>query len=146
MCVKLNKNMSESKKLACPFCGGQARVICRGYQDGGKWTDWVSVTCPADEGGCGASQAATTEEAAWKLWNTRAGGRQPEPSNEASDKHIALQGLVRLLDSATRLNEIVEGVRNERWAANGQRLKDTPEWCDFYCKLKATAQQPNASS
>ena len=56
---------------------------------------------------------------------------------------IALQGLVRLLDSATRLNEIVEGVRNERWEANGQRLKATPEWCDFYCKLKVAAQQPN---
>lgn len=88
-CVKLNKNMSEAKNLACPFCGGKARVICRGYQDGGKWTDWVSVTCPATEGGCGASQSATTEEAAWKLWNTRAGGRSPATSKTPEPSTLA---------------------------------------------------------
>ncbi len=30
------------------------------------------------------------------------------------------------------LMEIVEGVRNERWAVNGRRLKDTTEWCRLY--------------
>lgn len=140
--------MIEAKNKACPFCGGQARVISRGYQDGGKWTDWVSVTCPAGEGGCGASQAATTEDAAWKHWNTRAGDRQPEavqnseaqeqfapcPGSEATDK--------RLMSAVTGLMEIVEGVRNVRWAHEGVRLKDTPEWCELYCAWNAEKSKP----
>ena len=86
--------MNEAKNLACPFCGGQARVISRGYQDGGKWTDWVSVTCPATEGGCGASQAATTESEAWNNWNRRAGGRQPTTSETAGTKHVGISDLL----------------------------------------------------
>jgi hypothetical protein len=43
----------------------------------------------------------------------------------------------KLLTAAKKLNEIVEGTRNERWAADGKRLKDTPEWCAFYVALNA---------
>lgn len=42
------------------------------------------------------------------------------------------------------LMEIVEGVRNERWAADGRRLKDTPEWCALYvarCALQRLAEE-----
>lgn len=46
-----------------------------------------------------------------------------------------LDELRRLKESAQKLNEIVEGVRAERWAADGRRLKDTPEWCGFYVAL-----------
>lgn len=35
-------------------------------------------------------------------------------------------------DLVTELIEIVEGVRSERWSANGVRLKDTSEWCKLY--------------
>lgn len=31
-----------------------------------------------------------------------------------------------------KLMNIVEGVRGERWEANGKRLVDTPEWCALY--------------
>lgn len=41
----------------------------------------------------------------------------------------------RLCAAAHALNEVVEGVRSERWASDGRRLKDTPEWCAFYCAL-----------
>lgn len=43
--------------------------------------------------------------------------------------------LARLKYCADELNVIVEGVKNKRWAADGRRLKDTMEWCDFYCAL-----------
>lgn len=41
----------------------------------------------------------------------------------------------RLLNASLKLLEIVEGVKNERWAANGVRLKDTPEWVEFYLSV-----------
>ena len=37
-----------------------------------------------------------------------------------------------MLAAIESLMEIVEGVRNERWASDGRRLKDTPEWCRLY--------------
>lgn len=37
-----------------------------------------------------------------------------------------------LMAALEDLMQIVEGVRNERWAADGRRLKDTPEWCRLY--------------
>lgn len=43
--------------------------------------------------------------------------------------------LARLKYCADQLNTIVEGVKNKRWSADGCRLKDTMEWCDFYCAL-----------
>lgn len=52
------------------------------------------------------------------------------------------QPLIKLQKSAAALNEIVEGVRSERWAARGVRLKDTPEWTDFYVKLKRAEERP----
>lgn len=44
-----------------------------------------------------------------------------------------------LAGAARRLREIVEGVRSERWVSDdtGKRLKDTPEWCEFYSALAA---------
>jgi hypothetical protein len=37
-----------------------------------------------------------------------------------------------LMAALEDLMQIVEGVRSERWAADGRRLKDTPEWCRLY--------------
>jgi hypothetical protein len=37
-----------------------------------------------------------------------------------------------LLSAVDDLVQIVEGVRSERWACEGRRLKDTPEWCILY--------------
>lgn len=54
--------------------------------------------------------------------------------------------LNELRESADKLNEIVEGIRNKRWAADGMRLKDTPEWCAFYCALKRAAESANAGA
>ena len=34
--------------------------------------------------------------------------------------------------AAKRLESDTNNVRNERWSANGVRLKDTPEWCTLY--------------
>ena len=40
--------------------------------------------------------------------------------------------LYALHDAVEMLMDIVEGVRGKRWAAEGQRLVDTPEWCGLY--------------
>jgi hypothetical protein len=54
---------------------------------------------------------------------------------------VAPVTLSNLLNSAIRLNEIVEGGRGSRWEFDGLRLKDTNEWCDFYVKLKRAIQR-----
>jgi len=54
-----------------------------------------------------------------------------------------LARLRKLEACCVALNEIVEGVRNERWASEGRRLKDTPEWCAFYCAVKDAENQPD---
>lgn len=48
----------------------------------------------------------------------------------------------RLIKAALELNEIVEGVRSERWVSDktGRRLKDTKEWCEFYLALKSKTE------
>lgn len=35
--------------------------------------------------------------------------------------------------AVTGLMGIVEGCLGDRWASNGRRLVDTPEWCELYC-------------
>ena len=113
--VKSAAAVACSAWLACPFCGRQPEIISRGYYYGGKWVDWVSITCNASAGGCGCSQSATTEAEASAKWNARA------------------------LPEIGALMEIVEGVRGERWAANGRRLVDTPEWCALYVAWRRQA-------
>jgi hypothetical protein len=46
--------------------------------------------------------------------------------------------------AAIDLIEIVEGIRGDRWAFNGFRLKDTPEWCVFYAALAQARAQGGA--
>ena len=44
-----------------------------------------------------------------------------------------LNDLAKLLANLEPLVEIVDGVRNRRWAdETGKRFVDTPEWCSFY--------------
>ena len=69
-----NENLTQRREGAerCPFCGGEPKVISRGYFiKTDVWVDWISLTCPATEGGCGCSQSATTEDEAWARWNRR---------------------------------------------------------------------------
>lgn len=47
-----------------------------------------------------------------------------------------------LVSTIDALMEIVEGVRGERWAANGMRLVDTREWCAFYVASRRYAMRP----
>jgi hypothetical protein len=42
----------------------------------------------------------------------------------------------RLEETGDALMEIVEGARSERWNVNGFRLKDTPEWVQFYVSFR----------
>lgn len=50
--------------------------------------------------------------------------KQPPPPRTKHD---------RVLEASLKLIEIVEGVRNDRWCSpGGKRLKDTPEWVEFY--------------
>lgn len=58
-----------------------------------------------------------------------------EIHNMLSGEHKEPNRFPSFLEAANNLNEIVEGVRNERWNFEGRRLKDTPEWCKFYTEL-----------
>ena len=42
----------------------------------------------------------------------------------------------RMEEAGDALMEIVEGARSERWNVNGFRLKDTPEWVQFYVSFR----------
>lgn len=42
----------------------------------------------------------------------------------------------KLASAAHDLNQIVEGIISVRWAFDGKRLKDTPQWCAFYSALR----------
>lgn len=41
----------------------------------------------------------------------------------------------KLVAAAKDLINIVEGLPSVRWAYEGRRLKDTKEWCVFYCAM-----------
>lgn len=45
--------------------------------------------------------------------------------------------LKKLIKSCNNLIEIVEGVSSVRWenADNRVRLKDMPQWCEFYVQM-----------
>lgn len=48
-----------------------------------------------------------------------------------------LQSRIRQLEKVSAsLIEIVEGVSSERWNVDGFRLKDTPEWVEFYVTVR----------
>jgi hypothetical protein len=64
-------------------------------------------------------------------------------AEKSAQRADALKGLS---EAAKNLNEIVEGVRSERWSACGIRLKDTPEWCAFYSALANTPDSATARS
>lgn len=56
-------------------------------------------------------------------------------ASRAAEIEAALSPLDRLVEASKGLREVVEGVRSERWVADGRRLKDTREWCAFYSAL-----------
>lgn len=53
------------------------------------------------------------------------------------------QKLRELHAAVEDLMQIVEGVRGERWAANGRRLVDTPEWARVYVARCAVNREPD---
>ena len=50
---------------------------------------------------------------------------------------VRSSALLALIEAANNLNSIVEGIPSVRWAYDGRRLKDTKEWCAFYCALSS---------
>jgi hypothetical protein len=67
------------------------------------------------------------------LWWAKAADSIPREDIKAARAELA--AFMKLKAAAEHLNVIVEGVRNERWSADGRRLKDTPEWVAFYLAL-----------
>jgi hypothetical protein len=56
---------------------------------------------------------------------------------EQSQEINELQNRIRQLEKVSAsLIEIVEGVSSERWNVDGFRLKDTPEWVEFYVTVR----------
>lgn len=83
------------------------------------------------------------------IWTTGGDDSTISTVNIRNPAKAELKRLRKLEACAVALNEIVDGVRNVRWASPSgsldysRRLKDTPEWCAFYCALsdlKETAQ------
>ena len=52
------------------------------------------------------------------------------------DLKVAKDRIKRMEEAGDALMEIVEGARSERWNVNGFRLKDTPEWVQFYVSFR----------
>jgi hypothetical protein len=55
-----------------------------------------------------------------------------EEPKEGHEKYVCADEHDKLVAAVNNLVEIVEGVRNVRWAYDQWRLKDTPEWCALY--------------
>jgi len=74
---------------------------------------------------------------------------KPTNSTEETKRHAENGEAVRssvaaekqLRSTIDALMDIVEGVRGERWAANGMRLVDTKEWCAFYVASRRYKEQ-----
>jgi hypothetical protein len=65
---------------------------------------------------------------------------------ERVERAVMIAEIVRLRElhvAVEDLMQIVEGVRGERWSANGRRLVDTPEWCRLYVARCAINREPN---
>jgi len=54
----------------------------------------------------------------------------------AKENEDLKQHVKRMEEAGDALMEIVEGARSERWNVNGFRLKDTPEWVQFYVSFR----------
>lgn len=67
-----------------------------------------------------------TPELRAKLDAARAKAEGGHKNHVRADEHD------KLVAAVNNLVEIVEGVRNVRWAYDQWRLKDTPEWCALY--------------
>lgn len=61
-----------------------------------------------------------------------------EEPKEGHQKYIRADD--RLMAAIDGLMQIVEGMRRKRWA-DGGRLVDTPEWCEFYVAVYAHKRQ-----
>ncbi len=70
-----------------------------------------------------------------------AGASSPAPTGSADNR----AKLLRLLVACEGLMEIVEGCLGRRWAADGTRLVDTKEWCEFYVAQRAVCAAADAS-
>jgi len=105
----------SSDLLACPFCGSKANVPEDISVPPSTGTWWQIMCSDERKTDCCAWRAGESPEAVARKWNSRA---MPE---------------------AAALMEIVEGVRGERWSANGRRLVDTPEWCALYVAWRRQA-------
>lgn len=44
--------------------------------------------------------------------------------------------LAVVCNAAKSLVDFIEGLGSVRWAYDGWRLKDTKEWCEFYCLVR----------
>ena len=133
--------MNNTEIKACPICGKPPTVQYGRRAGNGEWVALPMVRCKP----CDYQKHGNSDEEAVAKWNERAGGRQPATSEMAAAKHVGISELLDLLASATRLNEIVEGVRSERWVGDTRRrLKDTPEWCDFYVKTRRASESNDA--
>lgn len=99
----------------CPKCGSKKALSLR-FNEAGV----IVLMCYCQESACKHQWVKTHRSA-----SESAALQKPQ----ATDK--------RLMAAVTGLMGIVEGCLGERWASNGRRLVDTPEWCELYCAWSA---------
>ena len=100
----------SSELLACPFCGGQAKIFTRDVHDTTPEPrrKFYWYVCNTYKCGVGVTHAEWTEEAARKKWNTRA--KADETANEAM-----AQALVRSSELVGTLLETIDDLRHLIW-------------------------------
>ena len=154
-CGKQPENMKKTNKQACSCQARIKEAIKTEPSAGHDYVDEIIGLLRVAQG---------QRDSAEQRLLTSAGGRKPAASKTAEAKHVGIGDLLAFVEirnligdptgklmqpevvevvrklahlkyCADQLNTIVEGVKNKRWAADGCRLKDTMEWCDFYCAL-----------
>lgn len=89
-------------------------------------TAWIEHSCQLERELNAEKQHITELEGRLRvLWDKLDGER----------KHYQ-DRINRLEETGDALMEIVEGARSKRWNVNGFRLKDTPEWVQFYVSFR----------
>lgn len=69
--------MDITNAIACPWCGGKDRDMLKIVESGNTFRPRKNVWCPM----CNVKgPEGINERSAVEQWNSRAGGRQPEPS------------------------------------------------------------------
>lgn len=87
-------------------------------------------------------------ERAADLWKVLASWKgEDADAQRIIERALKAEQRGELIPEASKLIEIVEGVRSQRWVGDvGGRLKDTHEWCAFYVAFNRVGRAPASTT